>query len=87
MIALRLSATANRFQSVSLSARGSPSKMRRCIPSLKAGMNQLAHGREPRFVEGDLLFKGEELLHATPASPVARLVFTMSAALPEGKKA
>lgn len=54
---------------------------------LKAGMNQLAHGREPRFVEGDLLFKGEELLHATPASPVARLVFTMSAALPEGKKA
>ncbi len=50
---------------------------------LKAGMNQLAQGIEPRFVAGDLLFKGDELLHATPVSPVSRLIFTMSAVLTE----
>ena len=48
---------------------------------LKVGMNQLAQGVAPRFVGGDLLFKGSELFHATPKSPVSRLIFAMSAAL------
>jgi hypothetical protein len=48
------------------------------------GMSQLAEKATPRHVVGDLLFKGDELLHATPASPVSRLIFAMSAVAPRG---
>lgn len=49
---------------------------------LKAGMSLLAQSATPRFVAGDLLFKGDELLHASPVSSVSRLIFAMSAVTP-----
>lgn len=48
----------------------------------KMGMNALAESATPRYVAGDLLFKGAELFHATPQSPVSRLLFAMSAVPP-----
>lgn len=50
------------------------------LSSLKVAMNRLAEGQTPRFTHGDILFRGEELLHASPQSPVSRLIFAMSSA-------
>lgn len=47
--------------------------------SLKTEMSRLGEEHNPRFVRGDLLFKGDDLFHASPQSPVSRLLFAMTA--------
>ena len=54
--------------------------------SLKTEMNRLGDGKIPRFVSGDLLFNGEELFHASPRSPVSRLIFAMSTSCSDGNE-
>lgn len=53
------------------------------LHSLKTSMSQLGEGPAPRCVKGDLLFKGEELFHASPKNPVSRMIFALSAVCSE----